>query len=97
MRYNVKLVTDAKKDFAEAHRYYLKISRKTASNFGKDVKAAIGHLEINPFYEIRTENFRAIPLKTFPFLLFFEVNEAAKEVKVVAIFNTNQDTEKYPR
>jgi hypothetical protein len=97
MLYNVKVEACAKKDFAEAHRYYFKISRKTATSFGKDVKAAIGHLEVNPFYELRTTRFRAIPLKKFPFLLFFEVNEQAKEVKVVAIFNTNQDTEKYPK
>ena len=97
MLYNVKVEAEVKKDFAEAHRFYLKISRKNATNFGKDVKSAIGHLGINPFYELRTERFRAFPLKNFPFLQFFEVDEQAKEVKVVAIFNTNQNKEKYPK
>lgn len=97
MSYNVKLVADAKSDFAEAHSYYLKISRKIATNFGKEVKYAIEHLAINPFFEIRAQNYRAIPLKKFPYIIFFEVDQAHKDVKVIAIFNTNRNTEKYPR
>ena len=97
MSYNVKLVADAKNDFAEAYSYYLKISRKIATNFGKEVKYAIEHLSINPFFEIRTQNYRAIPLKNFPYIIFFEVHETHKEVKVIAIFNTNRNTEKYPK
>lgn len=97
MNYNVKLVADAKNDFAEAHTYYLKISPKVAASFSIEVKSAIEHLEINPFYEIRAQNFRSIPLKKFPYLIFFDVDETRKEVKIVAIFNTNQSTEKYPK
>jgi len=97
MNYKVKLVADAKNDFAEAHMYYFKISPKVALKFKDEVKSAIEHLEKNPFYELRTRNFRAIPLKKFAYFIFYEVNENLKEVKIVAIFNTNRDTEKYPR
>jgi hypothetical protein len=74
----------------------LQINRKVATSFGKEVKAVIKHLELNPFYQKINEKYRTIPVNKFPYLLFFELNEQNKEVKVIAIFNTHQNTEKHP-
>lgn len=73
------------------------VSIKVAQSFKNELGVAYKSLAINPFYELRTQNFRAIPLKKFPYFIFYEVDEQRKEVKIVAIFNTSQSTEKYPK
>jgi hypothetical protein len=61
-----------------------------------DIAQAYDALKVNPFYQIRSKHYRALPLKNFPYLLFFEVLEQQHIVKVLALFNTPLDPQKYP-
>jgi len=45
---------------------------------------------------VLSKQYKALPLKHFPFLLFFEVLEKQRVVKILALFNTSQNPEKYP-
>lgn len=62
----------------------------------EDLQSAYDSLEINPYYQIRIKNFRALPLNKFPYLLFFEIIEERKVVRISALFHTAQDSEKWP-
>lgn len=97
MNYKVSLEIGAKNDFLEAYQYHKKISKKVATKFQKEIKYAISQLEIGPFYRFRTEKHRAYPLKTYPYLIFYELDEQDKNIYIIAIFNTNQNTSKYPK
>lgn len=44
---------------------------------------------MNPFYEIRYDNIRCLPLKTFPYTIHFSINEADRVVIVRAVFQTS--------
>lgn len=70
MNYKVKLIADAKNDFAEAHMYYLKISPKVALKFKDEVKSAIEHLEKIHFTNYAHKISEPFHLKSF-FILFF--------------------------
>lgn len=98
MSYTLIFDAEAYQDIKEAYNYYFdEAGPKIAELFNDDLQEAFKALQINPFYQIRTKNYRALPLKKFPFLLFFQVFEQKPKVKILALFNTNQDTEKYPK
>ncbi len=97
MRFEVVITPLAEKDIIESHRYYLsKASVKVADSFSEDINRTFDMLEINPFYQIRTKSYRAIPLKNFPFLIFFEVLETQKIVKILRVFNTSLNPKNWP-
>lgn len=97
MRFKIIVESDAQLDIEQACEFYKKLpNSKIEKIFLEDIKNAYKALKINPFYQIRTKRHRGIPLKNFPFLLFFEVDEYTSTVKIIALFNTHQDPEKYP-
>jgi toxin ParE2 len=61
-----------------------------------DLEFAYKSLEINPYFRKRYKEFRCLPLRKFPYLLFIEIDSDAKIVKVISVFNTHQSAEKYP-
>lgn len=98
MNFKVYVTSDAQKQIEESFVYYKnKVSTVVANKFKKEIAVSYRSLAINPFYKIRVNIYRAIPLNKFPFLVFYEVDEVLKEVKVLAIFNTNQSESKYPQ
>ena len=85
-------------DMDKAFEYYASLTDddRLCTNLYKDIELAYDALKINPFYQVRSKHYRALPLKHFPYLLFFEVIEKQRIVKVLALFNTPQHPEKYP-
>ena len=98
MAYTILIEPSAQLDIEKAYNYYLENTNTTITElFYTDLQETYSALAINPFYQFRTKAYRAIPLKKFPFLMFFLINEQKQMVKILALFNTNQDTEKYPK
>ena len=97
MPFLLSIEPSAHKDIEKAYDYYLDKGLHVADLFYDDLQHAYHVLAINPFYQFRTTNYRALPLKSFPFLIFFQVDERQQKVKILALFNTHQDTSKYPQ
>lgn len=97
MAYNVVVEPDAQKDIDDAFEYYSKATDDISVLIGllSDIEQAYTALKTNPFFQIRTKHYRALPLKKYPYLLFFEVLEKERIVKVLAFFNTTQDHNKW--
>jgi len=98
MAYKVVIEPDAQTDIDKAFEYYLSITdnAKVITNLYDDIEQAYNALKLNPFYQVRSKQYKALPLKHFPYLLFFEVLEKQRVVKILALFNTSQNPEKYP-
>jgi plasmid stabilization system protein ParE len=96
MPYNILIEPAAQVDIEKAYDYYFTKGIHVADLFFDDLQHAYHVLAINPFYQFRTKNYRALPLKSFPFLIFFQVDQINLNVKILALFNTHQDTTKYP-
>ena len=98
MAYNVIVEPEAQQDIDEAIEYYSNVTNdtKVLVNLLNEIENAYSALGINPFYEVRSKHYRALPLKKYPYLMFFEVLEKHKTVKVIALFNTLQDPNKRP-
>jgi plasmid stabilization system protein ParE len=96
--YTVEIALEVQLEIEKYYAWYLhRASLQVAENFIADLQNAYQALAINPFFQIRTKNFRALPLRNFPFLVFFAVDENSRTVSIVDIFNTHQDTTKYPQ
>lgn len=97
MGYKILVTPIAQTQFEEAITYYLKVATaNVALNFSNVVEKAYSKLEINPHFQIRVKNYRAIPTEIFPYLIFFEILEEENIVKILSVFNTHQNPKKYP-
>jgi toxin ParE1/3/4 len=52
-------------------------------------------LEKNPFFKIRYDNVHCLPLKKFPYMVHFTLDEENKRVTIRAVFHTAVDPEKW--
>jgi len=87
---------EADQDILAAVNYYKEISNSTASNFEKQLSKAYDQLERNPFFQIRYDDVRVLPLKKFPYIILFHIDEINKIFFVISVFCTHQNPEKYP-
>ncbi len=96
MAFEIFQYPEADQDILGAVNYYKEISNSMASNFEKQLSEAYDKLERNPFFQIRYDDVRALPLKKFPYIILFHIDEIEKLVYVISVFCTHQNPEKYP-
>ena len=96
MAYKVIVSTRARRQFDKATDYYEDVSPLIPSKFIYAVADAYSKLSQNPYFVVRYKNVRAIPVKGFPYLLFFSIDKAIMEVKVLSCFHTSKNPRKYP-
>lgn len=97
MAFKIIYSEEANKDLQNGIEYYIEnASKKVADKFYKSVRQSVKSLKTNPYYQIRSGNFRALPLKNYPFLIFFSVSESENTVLIARIFHASQNPGKYP-
>jgi toxin ParE1/3/4 len=97
MQYKIEITPIAKSHIDKALDYYKETANiKVAKRLHLEIKSTFKALKVNPFYQFTVKNYRAIPLKKFPYLLFYQIVEDRQTILIIALFNTNQDTQKHP-
>lgn len=92
-KYNITIEEDAKIDIADSFDWYSNISSIVADNFLIELKKCIDYLEENPNqFKIAYKDFRQIPLKKYPFVLLYKVQDTT--VKVYRVFATRKNPKK---
>lgn len=89
--YKISIDDNAKKDIREAKFYYNKINPLLKDKFLNDLYASVNLLKSNPFYQVRYRQIHCLPLKKFPFMLHFSINEAESKVIIWAVISTHRD------
>ena len=98
MGYRIIVSPIAHENVDDTIAYYKEnANNEIASAFYDELQECYKSLELNPYFQVRVKWYRAIPIKKFPYLIFFEVNESEKLVRVLAVFNTYQDPDKWPK
>ena len=99
MKYSVVLDRRALKDIQESKDFYNSILKSLGDKFISEFSHCVTTLEKNPFYQIRYDDVRCLPLRKFPFLIHFSVDEDKQIVKIYAVLHTSRDTEnwKFPQ
>lgn len=96
MTYKIKILPAAKIDIEEATGYYFNVSLPVYHHFNERLDEALISLENNPYFQVRFKNVRGLPLKRFPYLVLFEIDETAKIIYILSVFCTHQTPKKYP-
>ena len=94
--YKIRFSDIADQEIDQAVEYHGGNSENGEYNFKAQLNQALDTLELNPFFQFRYKNIRALPFKSLPYLVFFEVDEVDKIVYIYSVFNTHQDPQKYP-
>ena len=97
MSFSVVVDKRALKDLQQAISYYDEQQIGLGKRFADEVDKYISLLSENPFYQLRYKDYRALPIKKFPFLILFYVNESTKSIYITSVFQTKQSPKKLPR
>lgn len=98
MVFRISISDEAQADFEMQNLYYrVAASKKVADSFAKALTEAKNSILENPFFQIRFNVFRAIPLKKFPFLIFYYIETDTNTIVIARIFRTSQNPDSYPQ
>jgi toxin ParE1/3/4 len=96
MEFKIIVSPSAQLDIEEIADFYFNININVLIQFNKSLKEAYSSLSINPYYQKRYKDFHGIPLKQFPFMLFYKIEKDNRIVKIISCFHTSQNPKKYP-
>lgn len=96
MGYKIIVTPDALSNLDHAIDYYTSVtSIKVAKSFIKDFKETYKAIVKAKYFQIYFENFRGKPMKKFPFIVFYTIEEDLKTIVIKAVFHTSQNPDKY--
>jgi toxin ParE1/3/4 len=89
MRFEVEIDLRAVEDVRTAKDYYESQQLGLGIRFEKSIAQLVSILQKNPFFQIRYDHIRCVPMNKFPFMIHFEVNEEEKRIRIIAVTHTS--------
>lgn len=96
MPYFIVFEKQAEYDIQQAVNYYDEQQTGLGEKFWVAAKKHIASIRANPFFQIRYGQIRCLPVKKFPFMIHFLLDEKAKIVYILSVFHTSQNPDKWP-
>ena len=97
MSYKIVVTPDAFENIDNAVNYYKNIaSAKVAKSFIDDYKKTFKDIQETKYFQFFFQDFRGKPMKKFPFIVFYTIDEGLKIIVIKAVFHTSQNPSKYP-
>ncbi|REL37584.1 hypothetical protein DYD21_07285 [Rhodohalobacter sp. SW132] len=91
MAFSIKIEPEARRDIQEGIDWYNEQQAGLGREFHSAVKFHFKKLQANPFYQVRYEKVHCLPLKNFPYMIHFTINEIERHVIIHGVFNTFRD------
>ncbi len=95
MLFTILIDPRALKDIQEAINYFDNQQVGLGARFEHELNEYLLVIKKNPFFRVRYDNVRCLPLKKFPFMIHFEVDEVTKKVVIRAVFHTSMNSDKW--
>lgn len=95
--YTLKIRPSAIKDIQDGIDWYNSKSPSLGKRFHNAIKT---HFEIildKPIFQVRYDTIRCLPLKQFPYMIRFGVDNQKKEVIILGVINTFKNPKKWRR
>ena len=89
MGWKVTIHPSASLDINDAIDWYGMQSPKAASNLMSDIAGRLNALEINPHFTKRYKDIYCVPLKKFPYMFHFQIDEGSVEVRILGLVQTS--------
>ena len=97
MAYKILVTPAASKQIEEAVAYYVRhASKKVALKFLQDYKKAVADILKVRYFQVFYLNFRGRMMRTFPYVVFYTIDEEQQVIIVKAVFHAAQHPDKYP-
>ena len=97
MIYKVVIEPRAILDIQDAIDYYDSKQNGLGTYFLQVVEEHIITLTKSPFFQIRYKDYHGFPLRKFPFILLYYIDEKLKIIYIMSLFNTSLNPIKYPK
>lgn len=91
MAFEIVIIHKAHIDMLEGIEWYGKHSVGLGKRFYQAIQREYKTLRQNPYFQIRYEDVRCLPLKKFPYMIHFVVEEEIKRVVVIGVICTHRD------
>lgn len=95
--FTIVLDPRAVEDIQESISYYEYQQPDLGKRFESHVDEHLLLLTENPFFQIRYDSVRCLPLATFPHMIHYTVEEENKQVVIHAIFHTSRNPERWKK
>ncbi len=95
MPYNINIEPQAFKDVQNAINYYDEQQFGLGEMFEASLNTHLVSLETNPFFQIRYDDVRCLPVKEYPYMIHFTINEPDQTVIIRAVFHTSLNPKKW--
>lgn len=97
MPYKIIVTPDAIQHVDNAIYFYKKeVSKKVAKSFMNQYTQTFKDIVKTPYFQVFFQDFRGKPMKKFPYIVFYTIDEPLKTIIIKAVFHTSQDPTKYP-
>lgn len=91
MPYSIIIDPRAIADIQQAIDYYDDNQPGLGTKFEAALNKRITALENNPHFEVRYDNVHCLPLKKFPFMVHFTIDQERNTVTIRAVFHSSLD------
>lgn len=93
MPFKIKIEPDAVEDIQQIISWYSKQQAGLGKKFLYELRTHLNLLKNNPFFQIRYDKVHCLPLKKFPFMVHFTIDDTNGIVVVRAVFSTSRNPE----
>jgi ParE toxin of type II toxin-antitoxin system, parDE len=91
MDFKVVNAPNVKKEISDEVVYIKSENKLAAKKLVLKIQEAYNQLKLMPFYQIRYNDVRCLPINGFAYMLHFIVDEKKKTVKILAFLSTHKD------
>lgn len=96
MIYKIVIDPRAVLDIQDAVDYYEFKSEGLGTKFYETLEEHIAIISKSPFLQLRYKDYQALPIKKFPFILLYFIDDTSKIVYIMSVFTTFLIPIKYP-
>ncbi|NHN26929.1 type II toxin-antitoxin system RelE/ParE family toxin [Flavobacterium jejuense] len=97
MKYAIVIEPRAISDIQDAIDYYEFKKIGLGDYFYEIVDKTIQSLTDFSNYQIRYKDYHGLPMKIFPFIILYFVDELDKTIYIMSVFNTSMNPKKYSK
>lgn len=91
-KYAIKIEPEAVSDIQEITDWYNEAKAKLGKKFRDAAIKQINSLNRHPqIFSVRYHEIRCMPVKKFPYLVHFFINEETRTVEILAVISTDRD------
>jgi len=91
MAFTIKIQPEVRSDIQEGVDWYNEQQNGLGTQFFTSVQVHLNKLKSNPFYQVRYDDVRCMPLKKFPYMIHYTVEENLKQITVHGILSTHRN------